>query len=337
MDRLPHFPPPSPPYLWEDADNSDIDVSFSDGRFTCMCELGVPRQLQYCPGCDPPHMYSHGGSQEDVYASPPIATRAWETSSNHSFEDAPFLAPNHGQCSYATTAVPEYPGSDIPRTSSPGGSLYSLPVSDSSFTTPSPISRDDSICSSMIPYETWHHQLSPHSVVFEESSPEGDLTHESTQSDWAATSVDLHALPVQFAPCLPPPSVPLQSPMPFSGGEQDLLNEDQASDEVIFVEEHEMHCCPLLTSDGKLCSTLIPCEEAPLMAHLRGTHSLRAKRTEVIYCPWPGCTSRIQAASTPRHIITLHVKKRVRCSYCGKSLTRKDGKAKHEKICLSKP
>ncbi|OJA10518.1 hypothetical protein AZE42_01721 [Rhizopogon vesiculosus] len=300
-----------------------------------MRESGVPRQLQHRPGCDPPHTCSRGGSQEDVYASALIDARAWETSSNHSFEGAPFLAPNHGQYSYATIAVPEYPDSDTPRTSSPSGSLYSLPVSGSSFTTPSHISPNDFLFSSMIPYGTWHHQLSPHSAVFKESSPEGDLIHESTQSDWTATSVDLHTLPAQFVPCLPSSSVP--PPMPLPGGKQDLINEDQASDEVIFVQEHEMLCCPLPTSNGKLCGALIPCKEALLMAHWRGTHALRAKRIEVIYCPWPGCISRIQVASTPRHIITRHVKKRVRCSYCGKSLTRKDGKAKHEKICLSKP
>jgi len=124
--------------------------------------------------------------------------------------------------------------------------------------------------------------------------------------------------------------------MPHLVDGQDIL-EDEVSDEGMLVQEHDVYCCPLLTSDGARCDALLPCEEASLMPHLRGVHALRAKRLEVIYCPWPGCHSRMQAASAPRHIVTLHIKKRVQCSYCSKSLTRKDGKNKHEKICPAKP
>lgn len=276
---------------------------------------------------------SHGGSRGDFHALPLIDARVGETLLNHSSEGSScdqFLALNHGQHNYPMTA--EYPDSDTPTTPSTNGSSYSLPVHDSSFTTPSPISPEEFF---FIGDGLWHHPWSSHSADFEESSTAGDLTHESTQNDWTTPSFDIHAPPAQFIQFLPPPSVPL--PLPMQLGGQDLLNEDQASDEAIFVQEHEMYCCPLLTSNGMRCGTFVPCEEAPLTAHLRGVHGLRAKRLEVIDCPWPGCDKRNQAASIPRHIITLHVKKRVQCSYCGKSLTRKDGKAKHEKICPENP
>lgn len=205
------------------------------------------------------------------------------------------------------------------------------------FTTPSPISPTGS--SSTIPRDelSWYPPLSPHSTGTEEPSPAGGLTRDSTQSNWTASFIDVHAPLMQSPPSISSPSVPLQSIMPFSLDGQDLL-EDKVSDEDILGQEHGIYCCPLPTSNGVRCSALIPCEEAPLMAHLRGAHALRAKCVEKIPCQWAGCDSKpMQVASMPRHIMTRHVKKRVQCSYCSKDLTRKDGRAKHEKICRAKP
>ncbi|KAG0704694.1 hypothetical protein DFH29DRAFT_359281 [Suillus ampliporus] len=159
----------------------------------------------------------------------------------------------------------------------------------------------------------------------------GDLAHESTQSEWTTTPVDAHwPLPcTSFVLTSPPASVSLQTHVPLSVDSRDLHDEDKASDEI--------YRCPLPSSDGTRCDALIPCNEASITTHLRSGHALRAKRLEVINCLWPGCSSQMQAASIPRHIITLHVKTRFQCSYCGKSLTRKDGKMKHEKICPGKP
>lgn len=271
---------------------------------------------------------SHGGSPEDFHALPLIDARVGETSSNHSSEGSPynpFLTLNHGQHNYPMIA--EYPDCDTHTAPGTNGSSYSL----SSFTTPSPISPEEFLFSSMIGDGLWHRQWPPRSA---DSSTAGDLTHESTQNDWKTPSVDIRAPPAQFIPFLPPPSVPL--PLPMQLGGQDVLIEDP-SNEAIFVQEHEMYCCPLLASNGTRCDTSVSCEAAQITTHLRGVHGLRAKRLEVIDCPWPGCSKRNQAASIPRHIITLHVKKRFQCSYCGKSLTRKDGKAKHERICLENP
>ncbi|KAG1745393.1 uncharacterized protein EDB91DRAFT_1120622 [Suillus paluster] len=143
----------------------------------------------------------------------------------------------------------------------------------------------------------------------------GDPIHGS-QSGWTTTPVDAHWHP----------------PTPFVPGLPTSIN---------LHDEHmtpdEIYRCPLLSSDGTCCDASIPCNEASITTHLRSSHALRAKRLDVINCLWPGCCSYMQAASIPRHIITLHVRARFQCSYCGKSLTRKDGKTKHEKICLGKP
>jgi hypothetical protein len=284
--------------------------------------------------------HSHGGSQEDFRALSWIDTRAWETSSNHSSEGSlcsPFLSPSHGH--YPTIVAHEYPTPDTPWNSSPSGSLCSLPVSGGSFTTPNPISPIDFFSSSMVLRDEplWHQQLPPHSLHVDRSHPAGNPTHEPTQSDWTAMPVNVHALHTQFVPDLPSPSASPQLPMSIPLGRQDLLGEDQIPAEANVVQEYEMYCCPLLTSGGARCDALIPREEAPLMVHFRGIHALRAKCMDSIPCPWPECNTQRQTASTPRHIITSHIKICVWCSYCGKSLTRKDGKMKHEKICRAKP
>lgn len=153
--------------------------------------------------------------------------------------------------------------------------------------------------------------------------------HESTQSEWTITPGDAHPPCAPFVPNLPPPSVPPESHAPLFVDDRELHYEDTASD--------ELFCCPLPSSNGTYCNALIPCNEAFITTHLRSVHALRSKRIEVISCLWPGCKCCMQAASIPRHIITFHVKTRFQCSYCGKSLTRKDGKLKHEKICHRKP
>ncbi|KAG1725186.1 hypothetical protein EDB19DRAFT_285483 [Suillus lakei] len=155
-----------------------------------------------------------------------------------------------------------------------------------------------------------------------------------TQSEWTTTPADAHAPRTPFVPGPPFPLVlppKMYGPLPLSVDGPDLHYEDKASD------DSEIFHCPLLSSNGTRCGALIPCNESCITTHLRSVHALRAKRLEVISCLWPRCECRIQAASMPRHIITLHVKTRFRCSYCGKSLTRKDGKLKHEKICPGKP
>jgi hypothetical protein len=153
---------------------------------------------------------------------------------------------------------------------------------------------------------------------------------ESTRSEWTTTPVDAHPPCMPFVPGPPSPSILPESHVPISVDDgRDPHYEDRAPD--------DMFCCPLLSSDGTYCNALISCNEAFITTHLRSVHALRAKRLEVISCLWPGCKCCMQAASIPRHIVTLHLKTRFQCSYCGKSLTRKDGKLKHEKICHGKP
>ncbi|KAG2128632.1 uncharacterized protein EDB93DRAFT_169069 [Suillus bovinus] len=179
-------------------------------------------------------------------------------------------------------------------------------------------------CNSPLAPDHWQYS---HSLFAGHEYPTSDnYMAESTQSEWTTTPIDAHQC-TPFVLCPPSPSVPRELHVPLS---VELHQEDRASDDTIFR-------CPLLSSDGTCCNALIPCNEARITAHLRTTHALRAKRFEVISCLWPGCMCSMQAASIPRHIITLHVKTRFQCSYCGKSLTRKDGKLKHEKICHEKP
>ncbi|KAG2339437.1 hypothetical protein BDR05DRAFT_951205 [Suillus weaverae] len=268
MDTLPQLPRSSPSYLWEQ--DTHIDVSFYDGRFTGMGESQTPpRGFDYSPPMNMAH--SHAGSQEYFNGPPLIDIRAWETLSHHSSENFPDnspLAPDHWQYNYSPLAGREYPMSDNPM-------------------------------------------------------------YESTQIGWTTTPVDAHPLCTPFVLGPTSPSVLPESHVPLFVDGQDLHCEDRGSD--------DMFRCPLLSSDGTCCNALIPCNETFITTHLRSVHALRAKRLEVISCLWPGCKHCMQAASIPRHIVTLHVKTRFQCSYCDKSLTRKDGKLKHEKICRGKP
>ncbi|KAG2125990.1 hypothetical protein DEU56DRAFT_561274 [Suillus clintonianus] len=168
----------------------------------------------------------------------------------------------------------------------------------------------------------WQHGYLP--LADHEYPASDNFMYRSPQSEWTTSPVDVLPPSTSFGPGPTSPSIPSASHVPPSV-DQDLHNSD------------EMFCCPLLSSDGTCCNAHIPCNETDITTHLRSVHALRAKRLEVITCPWPRCECRMQAASIPRHIITLHVKARFQCSYCGKSLTRKDGKLKHEKICHGKP
>lgn len=263
MDTLPQLPRSSTSYLWEQ--DTHVDVSFCDGRFTGITQLQtLPRGFDYSPQI-------HAGSQGYSDGPPLIDINAWETLSYHSSKEFPCnspSAPDHWQYSYLPPAGREYPTFD-------------------------------------------------------------NYVYESTQREWMTTPVDAHPPRTSFVLGPPSPSVPHESHMPLfvDGGE--LHSEDRAS--------NDMFRCPLLSSDGTYCDALIPCNEADITTHLRSIHALRSKRLEVIGCLWPGCKCCMQAASIPRHIMTLHVKTRFQCSYCGKSLTRKDGKLKHEKICHGKP
>ncbi|KAG2052496.1 hypothetical protein BDR06DRAFT_1009555 [Suillus hirtellus] len=174
----------------------------------------------------------------------------------------------------------------------------------------------------------WQYSYSP--PAGRECPTSDNYMDESTQSEWTTTPVDAHPPHTPFALGPPFPSVPSESHVSPSVDDRELHHEHRASDVEVFY-------CPLPSSDGTYCNAPIPCNEARITAHLRSIHALHAKRFEVISCLWPGCKCSMQAASIPRHIITLHVKTRFQCSYCGKSLTRKDGKLKHEKICHEKP
>lgn len=269
MDTLPQLPRSSSSYLWEQ--DSHVDVSFYDGRFTSISESQtLPRVFDYSPPMNMVH--SHPGSQEYFHVPPLIDIRASETLSHHSSENFPCnspSAPDHWQ--YRCSLLPghEYPTSD-------------------------------------------------------------NYMYESTQSEWTTMPCDTNPPCTPFVLGPPSPSVLPESHVPLSVDGRELHYEDRASDVELF-------CCPLPSSDGTYCNALIPCNEADITTHLRSVHALRSKRLEVISCLWPGCKCRMQAASIPRHIMTLHVKTRFQCSYCGKSLTRKDGKLKHEKICHGKP
>lgn len=268
MDTLPQSPRSSSSYLLEQ--DTHVDVSFYDGRFTGTSELQtLPRGFGYSPPMNMAH--SHAGPQEYFNGPPLVDTRARQTLSHHPSENFPFispLAPHHWELSYLPLAGREYPTFD-------------------------------------------------------------NHMDESTRSEWATMTVDAHLLCTPFVPAPPSPSILPESHVPISVDGRDLHYDDKVPDDTF--------CCPLPSSDGTYCNALISCNEAFITTHLRSVHALRAKRLEVISCLWPGCKCQMQAASIPRHIVTLHLKTRFQCSYCGKSLTRKDGKLKHEKICHGRP
>ncbi|KAG1864336.1 hypothetical protein F4604DRAFT_1022275 [Suillus subluteus] len=186
-------------------------------------------------------------------------------------------------------------------------------------------------CNSPSVPDDWQYNYSP--FPGHEYPTSDNHMYESTQSEWTTTPGNAHPPCTPFVLDLPSSSVPPEPHVPLSVDGRELHYEVKlkASD------SDELFCCPLPSSDGTYCNALIPCNEAFITTHLRTVHALRSKRIEVISCLWPGCKCCMQAASIPRHIITFHVKTRFQCSYCGKSLTRKDGKLKHEKICHGKP
>ncbi|KAG6332247.1 hypothetical protein ID866_6839 [Astraeus odoratus] len=55
----------------------------------------------------------------------------------------------------------------------------------------------------------------------------------------------------------------------------------------------------------------------------------------MVVCPWQGCTKSLQYMNLPRHIRSAHLGVRFCCERCGKSVTRKEGIARHGATCGS--
>ncbi|KAH7888301.1 hypothetical protein F5I97DRAFT_1827785 [Phlebopus sp. FC_14] len=90
---------------------------------------------------------------------------------------------------------------------------------------------------------------------------------------------------------------------------------------------------PCCWSDDPRCSGWVQGSNREMSEHLRSCHDFVGHEKDVVPCNWDGCGARMQRMNLARHIVSTHLRVRVRCRWCGRSFTRSDVTSRHEKEC----
>ncbi|KIJ67475.1 hypothetical protein HYDPIDRAFT_25928 [Hydnomerulius pinastri MD-312] len=122
------------------------------------------------------------------------------------------------------------------------------------------------------------------------------------------------------APSIGNPSVPLQQPINTAQyiGSQGAPTSRPAH-----------RCC----WTGTPCQASLSGDKKELRDHLKHGHHFRATGKKYHRCLWSGCTQVLQRENIIRHIISRHLRIKVRCSACGIELARSDVQFTHWERC----
>ncbi|KAH7888442.1 hypothetical protein F5I97DRAFT_700812 [Phlebopus sp. FC_14] len=89
--------------------------------------------------------------------------------------------------------------------------------------------------------------------------------------------------------------------------------------------------CPLEKhTPNSLCDVPLSNDIKEVRAHLKYHHGFYTVGKDSVPCIWTGCQQSLQRENIPRHIISQHLKAKVKC-VCGKTFCRQDVKMKHIK------
>lgn len=87
-----------------------------------------------------------------------------------------------------------------------------------------------------------------------------------------------------------------------------------------------MHPCKL--AGGMPCDRPLEGTLLSIRRHLF-MHGHKHRGTELVQCPWTGCSDMLRWMNLPRHIRSIHLGVRMVCPNCKRSFTRALGLAKH--------
>lgn len=79
------------------------------------------------------------------------------------------------------------------------------------------------------------------------------------------------------------------------------------------------------------CGTFVSGSAKGLRAHLKQAHKFSLSGRETVPCQWNGCNRTMQRENVVRHILSHHMRLKVRCPSCGKDLCRRDVETMHSK------
>lgn len=79
------------------------------------------------------------------------------------------------------------------------------------------------------------------------------------------------------------------------------------------------------------CRTFVSGSAKGLRAHLKEAHRFSLSGKETVPCQWNGCNRTMQRENVVRHILSHHLRLKVRCPSCGKNLCRRDVETMHSK------
>ncbi|KAF9223343.1 hypothetical protein BS17DRAFT_134875 [Gyrodon lividus] len=84
--------------------------------------------------------------------------------------------------------------------------------------------------------------------------------------------------------------------------------------------------------DGDRCLNLVHGDRRSIIGHLHEVHGMKPGDEKVPQrCSWYSCTKTINKESIPRHILTVHLKEKAYCTWCGLSFAREDSLKRHLK------
>ncbi|KIK79027.1 hypothetical protein PAXRUDRAFT_85741, partial [Paxillus rubicundulus Ve08.2h10] len=86
----------------------------------------------------------------------------------------------------------------------------------------------------------------------------------------------------------------------------------------------------LWSPDGVPCLFSVPRDRRSIIDHLHQVHGVNPGNDKTPQkCLWDQCTKTMNKESIPRHILTVHLKKKAHCTECGLSFAREDSLKRH--------
>lgn len=84
------------------------------------------------------------------------------------------------------------------------------------------------------------------------------------------------------------------------------------------------------------CNAVLDGNIQAVRNHLKQEHQFRGGAKESTRCPWSSCKRILQRENIPRHILTRHLRVTVSCLACGTTLSRRDVRYSHARVCRAR-
>lgn len=184
----------------------------------------------------------------------------------------------------------------------------------------------------------------PNPTTFYEYSPTDIAPSPFLQPTTSQTTTEIHNAYVNVRrshPLANTTSPTTTSPTGATGDEGHVLNtpqldqEDAENRDALYPATRSCLCawgCP-----SSPCGIHVTGDRKSLRIHLKQVHGFVSTGRESVKCKWDGCGRSLQKENVIRHILSHHMRLKVRCDLCGKDLCRRDVQTMHsKKFCPAK-